>query len=147
MVRKGWTTCSRAAGHETEEGEDDNDRQGPLNFRCEIAEPKNAKGDDGRGHDRAQGQPGQPIFVRQSMPNFRRGVHEIARSISRAVPSSRSQPIMLQASVKRASTQAESLGRFARVPVSARQRFLDQKSFHFLQAHLFEPSGVIASTR
>ena len=73
------------ARDESQEGEDDDDGQGPLNLGGEITEPKNAEDDDRRRRDRAEGQPGQPIFVRQTMANFRGGVHEFARSINRAM--------------------------------------------------------------
>ena len=58
-----------------------------------------------------------------------------------------SQTILLQASVERASAQAECLCGLTRVTVISSQRFLDQKCLYLFETHLFNVPRFGAASR
>ena len=60
-------------------------------------------------------------------------------------PGSLLKAVPLQAPVERAPAQAERVGRLADVAVEPRQGLLDQKRFHFFQAHILEPRRPFAA--
>ena len=58
-----------------------------------------------------------------------------------------SEAILLQPAIKCASTQTERFGGFAGVSVVPRQRFFDQESFDFFEAHVFETARIVPAGR
>src|SRR5205085_6634761 len=154
----------------------DQKRQRPLHFRRVIAEPKENKCDEESRRRRGQCEPAQSAFMCNPMTQFFDGFHarlflpgsardsrvrcgdsppqrsrkRLARSPTAArevACAPQLESILLESPIKRAPAQPQRFRGLARVAVETGKRLLDQKRFHFLEAHVLEPRRVVSSTR